>query len=59
MGTTMKRTLTAKMTLLGGAAALALGAAACDPDDLDTDPAQDDLLEDDLLEDDLFEDEDL
>ena len=50
----MKRTLTAKMTLLGGAAALALGATACDMDDLNDDPVQDDLFEDDL-----FEDEDL
>ena len=48
----MKRTLSAKMTLLGGAAALALGAAACeveDPNGLD-DPLQDDLMEDDLME---------
>lgn len=48
----MKRTFSTKMTLLGGAAALALGAAACeveDPNGLD-DPLQDDLMEDDLLE---------
>jgi hypothetical protein len=47
----MKRTMTAKMALLGGATALALGAAACDMDDLNDDPVQDDLFEDDLLED--------
>ena len=48
----MKRTLTAKMTLLGGAAALARGAAACEVDNgLDDDPIQDDFMEDDLLED--------
>jgi hypothetical protein len=50
----MKRTLTAKMSLLGGAAALALGTAACDMDGFEEDPVQDDLIEDDL-----FEDEDL
>lgn len=47
----MKRTLTAKMTLLSGAAALALGAAACDMDPVETDPMEDDLFEDDLLND--------
>lgn len=49
----MKRTLTAKMSLLGGPAALALGAAACDMDELD------DPVDDGFMEEDLFEDEDL
>jgi hypothetical protein len=47
----MKRTRTAKMTLLGSAAALALGAAACEVDNGIDEPLQDDFMEDDLLED--------
>ncbi len=46
----MKRTLTAKMTLLSGAAALALGAAACEVENGVDEPIQDDFQEDDLLE---------
>ncbi len=48
----MKRTLSMKMTLLGGAAALALGAAACEVEDPEG-------VEEELPEDDLLEDEDL
>jgi hypothetical protein len=51
----MKRTLTARMTLLSGAAALALGAAACDVEDTGTDEP----IENDVVEEDLLEDEDL
>lgn len=54
----MKRTMTARMTLLGGAAALALGAAACDTDDTVDDPVEDDIIEEDLTEDDTTEDAD-
>jgi hypothetical protein len=51
----MKRSLSAKMTVLGGVAALALGAAACEVEDPDTidDGVEDPLLEDDGLEEDL------
>jgi hypothetical protein len=42
----MKRTRTAKLTLATAAAALALGAAACEVDDADLgDPVEDPLLE--------------
>ena len=51
----MKRTLTAKMTLLSGAAALALGAAACEVEN----GTMDDPVQDDFTDDDLLEDEDL
>ncbi len=42
----MKRTFTTKLTLATAAAALALGAAACEVDDANLeDPAEDPLLE--------------
>ncbi len=42
----MKRTLTTKLTLAGAAAALALGAAACEVENGDLgDPVDDPLLE--------------
>ena len=42
----MKRTLTTKLTLASAAAALALGAAACEVEDGDLeDPVEDPLLE--------------
>jgi hypothetical protein len=47
----MKRTLTMKLALAGGTAALALGAAACEVDDAGTDP----MMDDPVLEDDPFE----
>jgi hypothetical protein len=50
----VKRTLTMKLALAGGTAALALGAAACEVDDTGTDP----MMEDPVLEDDPFEQDD-
>ena len=47
----MKRTFTARMTLLSGAAALALGAAACEVENGTDEPIEDPVPEDDLLED--------
>jgi len=49
----MKRTFTARMTLLSGVAALALGAAACEVEDNGGE------MENDVGEEDLLEDEDL
>lgn len=51
----MKRSLTTRLTFLSAAAALALGAAACEVEDPDTidDGVEDPLLEDDGLEEDL------
>ena len=44
----MKRTIAAKMMLASGAAALALGAAACEIDDVDIDDVDNGVLDDDL-----------
>jgi hypothetical protein len=49
----VKRTLTAKLALAGGTAALALGAAACEVENNGTDP----MIEDPVLEDDPFEED--
>jgi hypothetical protein len=48
----MKRTLTTKLTLASAAAALALGAAACEVEDNGADPGTEDPLLDDGAEDD-------
>jgi hypothetical protein len=57
----VKRTLTTKLALAGGVAALALGAAACEVDDgTDTtveDPVLDDGTQDDTLQDDTLQDD--
>jgi hypothetical protein len=47
----VKRTLTKKLAVAGGTAALALGAAACEVNDTGTDP----MMEDPVLEDDPFD----
>lgn len=52
----MKRTLTTKLALAGGVAALALGAAACEVDD-GTDTTVEDPVLDEGFEDDGFEDD--
>lgn len=49
----MKRTLSMKLALAGGTAALALGAAACEVDGDGTDP----MVEDPVLDDDPFQEE--
>jgi hypothetical protein len=51
-GAPMKRTLTTKLTLASAAAALALGAAACEVEDNGADPGTEDPLLDDGAEDD-------
>jgi hypothetical protein len=59
----VKRTLTKKLAVATGAAALAFGAVACEAENGGLDPAQedpmmeDDGFEDDGLEDDGFEDD--
>jgi hypothetical protein len=55
----VKRTLTKKLAVATGAAALAFGAVACETDNGDgLDPAQEDpMLEDDGMEDDGLEDD--
>jgi hypothetical protein len=68
IGAPVKRTLTKKLAVATGAAALAFGAVACDAENDGLDPAQedpmmeddgfgDDTLEDDTLEDDTLEDD--
>jgi hypothetical protein len=54
----VKRTLTKKLAVATGAAALAFGAVACDAENDGLDPAQEDpMLEDDGMGDDGFEDD--
>jgi hypothetical protein len=56
----VKRTLTKKLAVATGAAALAFGAVACEAENDGLDPAQEDpMMEDDGLEDDGFEDDGL
>lgn len=51
----MKRTLTMKLAIAGGTAALALGAAACEVNDNGT---GDPMMDDPVLDDDPFEEQD-
>jgi hypothetical protein len=50
----VKRTLTMKLAIAGGTAALALGAAACEVDDTGT---QDPMMDDPVLDDDPFQED--
>jgi hypothetical protein len=53
----VKRTLTKKLAVATGAAALAFGAVACEAENDGLDPAQEDPMMDDGAEDDGFGDE--
>ena len=49
----MKRTLSMKLAIAGGTAALALGAAACEVNDTGTEP----MMDDPVLDDDPFQED--